>query len=84
MAYAKTIQEKALALIAQKMETSLAVEGVLSEQGLAALSESENSIFFELAKALTGKKTVENVNDAWTDTGSGNCSPIWLSMTIRP
>jgi hypothetical protein len=66
MAYAKTIQEKALALIAQKMETSLAVEGVLSEQGLAALSESENSIFFELAKALTGKKTVENVNDAWT------------------
>jgi SNF2 family DNA or RNA helicase len=66
MAYAKTIQEKALALIAQKMETSLAVEGVLSEQGLAALSESENSIVFELAKALTGKKTVENVNDAWT------------------
>ena len=48
------------------METSLAVEGVLSEQGLAALSESENSIVMELAKALTGKKTVENVNEAWT------------------
>ena len=66
MAYANTMQDKALSLMAQKMETSLAVEGVLSEQGLAALSESENSIVMELAKALTGKKTVENVNEAWT------------------
>ena len=67
MAYADSMQEKALSLMAQKMETSLAVEGVLSEQGLAAMSSSENSIFVELAKALTGTgEKVENVNDAWT------------------
>lgn len=66
MAYADSMQDKALSLIAQKMETSLAVEGVLSEQGLAAFSESENSIVMELAKALTGKSTVANVNEAWT------------------
>ena len=66
MAYGESMQDKALSLIAQKMETSLAVEGVLSEQGLAALSESENSIVMELAKALIGKNTVADVNEAWT------------------
>ncbi|HFD31341.1 MAG TPA: DEAD/DEAH box helicase [Gammaproteobacteria bacterium] len=65
MAYAKSMQEKALSLMAQKMETSLAVEGELSDQGLAALSESDNSMMYELAKALTGKNTVTNLDDAW-------------------
>ncbi|MEA2115156.1 MAG: DEAD/DEAH box helicase [Thermodesulfobacteriota bacterium] len=65
MAYAKSMQEKALSLMAQKMETSLAVEGELSDQGLAALSESDNSMMYELAKALTGKKSVGNMDDAW-------------------
>ena len=61
------MQDKALSLMAQKMKTSLAVEGVLSEQGLAAMSSSENSIFVELAKALTGTgNKVESVSDAWT------------------
>ena len=66
MAYAETMQNQALSLMAQKMETSLAVEGELSDQGLAALSESENSMMFELAKALTGKNTVSDVHDAWS------------------
>ncbi|MBB5348383.1 DEAD/DEAH box helicase [Desulfoprunum benzoelyticum] len=66
MAYAGTMQGKALSLMAQKMETSLAVEGELSDQGLAALSESDNSMMYELAKALTGKKTVGSMDDAWT------------------
>ncbi len=65
MAYAETMQDKALSLMAQKMETSLAVEGELSDQGLAALSESENSMVYELAKALTGRTTVGDVNQAW-------------------
>jgi hypothetical protein len=65
MAYAKSMQEKALSLMAQKMETSLAVEGELSDQGLAALSESDNAMMYKLAKALTGKKSVGDINDAW-------------------
>lgn len=64
MAYGSTMQEQALSLMAQKMETSLAVEGELSDQGLAALSESENSIVFELAKNIIDQKTVD-VKDAW-------------------
>jgi len=66
LAYAETMQDKALSLMAQKMETSLAVEGELSGQGLAALSESENSMMYELAKALTGQQTVTDVNTAWS------------------
>ncbi len=66
MAYGKTMQEKALSLMAQKMETSLAVEGELSDQGLAALSESENSMMYELAKALTGKEKLPALDDAWS------------------
>jgi SNF2 family DNA or RNA helicase len=65
MAYADTMQEKALSLMAQKMETSLAIEGELSDKGLAALSESENSMMYELAKALTGKTTVRDMGEAW-------------------
>jgi SNF2 family DNA or RNA helicase len=66
MAYANTMQEKALSLMAQKMETSLAIEGELSDKGLAALSESENSMMYELAKALTGKVAVKNMSEAWS------------------
>ncbi|MBM9514261.1 SNF2-related protein [Desulfogranum marinum] len=66
MAYAGTMQDQALSLMAQKMETSLAVEGELSGQGLAALSESENSMMYELAKALTGKQSTPSMTDAWT------------------
>ena len=66
MAYADTMQEKALSLMAQKMETSLAIEGELSDKGLAALSESENSMTYELAKALTGKIAVKDMSEAWT------------------
>ena len=66
MAYAATMQDQALSLMAQKMETSLAVEGELSDQGLAALSKSENSMVYELAKALTGQQKTENMTDAWT------------------
>lgn len=66
MAYTATMQDKALSLMAQKMETSLAVEGELSDQGLAALSKSENSMVYELAKALTGQQTTENMTDAWS------------------
>lgn len=66
LAYAETMQDKALSLMAQKMETSLAVEGELSGQGLAAISESENSMLYELAKALTGQQPVEDVTTAWS------------------
>jgi hypothetical protein len=46
------MQSKALRLIATKMESSLALEGELSETGLSALSEHGDTLILELARAL--------------------------------
>jgi SNF2 family DNA or RNA helicase len=66
LGYSATMQNRALSLMAQKMETSLAVEGELTDKGLAALSESENSILYEMARALAGEETADNVENAWS------------------
>ncbi|MBW1966575.1 MAG: hypothetical protein JRI48_04175, partial [Deltaproteobacteria bacterium] len=66
LAYSSTMQSRALSLMAQKMETSLAVEGELTDKGLAAFSESENSILYEMARALAGEKKTASVKDAWS------------------
>ncbi len=60
LVYEDSMQEKALQLVANKLETSLAVEGILSDKGLAGMSENaESSIVIELAKKL-----VEDENDS--------------------
>ena len=46
------MQTRAMKLIATKLETSLAIEGELTDKGLSALSESSDSMTRELAKAL--------------------------------
>ena len=52
LVYSDTMQEKALRLVASKMENALAIEGDLTDKGLIALSESENSAIFELARTV--------------------------------
>ena len=52
LAYKNTIQEDAIRLMASKIETSLSVEGDISDRGLAALSDSESSIIIEMARNL--------------------------------
>ena len=52
MAYSDTMQTRAMKLIATKLETSLALEGELTDKGLSALSESSDSMSRELARAL--------------------------------
>jgi SNF2 family DNA or RNA helicase len=66
LGYSATMQSRALSLMAQKMETSLAVEGELTDKGLSALSESENSIVIEMARALAGEEKTDSVEDAWS------------------
>ncbi len=67
LTHTNTMQEKALSLMAQKMETSLAVEGDLNDKGLAGFSESENSMVFELARTLIGEKETRSAGDAWME-----------------
>lgn len=50
-----TMQEKAMSLIASKLEASLILEGELSDKGLVALSEMGDSMSVELARALVGQ-----------------------------
>jgi SNF2 family DNA or RNA helicase len=67
LAYANTLQEKALKLMASKMEASLTTEGDLSDKGLVALSESETSMITELARSIIDDKTKDvDVKSAWT------------------
>lgn len=64
LAYANTMQETALALMASKMQTALAVEGDLTDKGLLALAESGNSMLIELARSLVDGQQVK-LEQAW-------------------
>lgn len=62
--YAGTLQDKALSLMGQKLESSLALEGEFSEDGLAALASGDD-MSTALAKALAGKIQVKTVETVW-------------------
>lgn len=63
-----TMQERAMSLIAKKLETALAIEGDLTESGLVALSDGGGvgSIVLELAKSLVKGSKLQGVEAAWT------------------
>ena len=65
LSYSDTMQETALALMASKLETALAVEGELSDKGLAALAESGSSMLFEMARCLIGEQKAPSLEEAW-------------------
>lgn len=66
MAYADTAQERALKLIATKLETSNAVEGKLSADGLSSMSEGSSSMVLELARSIMGEdKDKRSFRDIW-------------------
>jgi hypothetical protein len=50
------MQQRAMNLMAQKLDASLALEGQFSAEGLAAMSADSGSLTMELAKSL-----VENI-----------------------
>ena len=60
------MQTKAMKLIADKLTCSLALEGELTDKGLAALSETSDSITKELAKMLVEKsQDNRSLKDLW-------------------
>jgi SNF2 family DNA or RNA helicase len=65
LSYLETMQEKALSLMAAKMETALAVEGDLSDKGLVALAEGDNSILIELARTLVEQPETPGLEEVW-------------------
>ena len=64
MAYRSTLQADALKLVAQKLQSSLAVEGDLPEDGLAAYGATGDDLMMALARKLvSGETDSEPVED---------------------
>ena len=66
MAYRNTLQADALKLVAQKLQSSLAVEGELPKEGLAAFGDDGDDLMMALAKRIVdgeedGAETIEEV-----------------------
>jgi hypothetical protein len=70
LTYSATMQTRLMQLMAEKLMTSLAVEGELSDKGLAALSETSDSMAKELARMLVEKSESgeqKGLKDIWAD-----------------
>ena len=66
MSYRSTLQADALKLVAKKLQSSLAVEGELPEDGLAAFGDDGDDLMMALARKIVGgeqdeAETVEEV-----------------------
>jgi hypothetical protein len=68
--YRDSMQARAMALMAQKLDASLALEGQFSAEGLAALSADSGSMTMELAKSL-----VENID-------FGDAERVWAKLNM--
>ena len=64
MSYKNTLQADALKLVAKKLQSSLAVEGELPEDGLAAYGDDGDDLMMALArKIVSGEEEDETVED---------------------
>ena len=66
MSYRSTLQADALKLVAKKLQSSLAVEGELPEDGLAAFGDDGDDLLMALARKIVsgeedGAESVEEV-----------------------
>ncbi len=66
MAYRNTLQADALKLVAQKLQSSLAVEGELPEDGLAAYGDDGDDLMLALARKLvSGEQDADSVESVF-------------------
>jgi hypothetical protein len=68
LTYSGTMQTRLMQLMADKLTCSLAIEGELSDKGLAALSDSSDSLAKELTRMLLEKADEEgetSLKDIW-------------------
>lgn len=67
--YRDTMQARAMGLMAQKLEASLALEGQFSAEGLAAMSGDAGSLTMELAKSLVENLDFGDLDRVWGHHG---------------
>ena len=78
MAYRNTLQADALKLVAKKLQSSLAVEGELPEDGLAAFGDEGDDLMLALARQIvSGEETDadgESVEDVFAQARDAEAS----------
>ncbi len=75
MAYRGTLQADALKLVAQKLQSSLAVEGELPEDGLAAYGDDGDDLMLALArKIVNGEEDEESVEAVFAQAREAEAS----------
>jgi SNF2 family DNA or RNA helicase len=70
LAYSGTLQAQALALVAKKLKSSLAVEGELVEEGLATHGDQGDDMLLSLARSLTDR----------TETNAGSLEALFAGV----
>ena len=94
MAYRNTLQADALKLVAKKLQSSLAVEGELPEDGLAAYGDDGDDLMMALARKIVSgdeedeTETVEEVfaqaRDAEASAEKYLVDDDWKAVEIEP
>ncbi len=94
LAYRNTLQADALKLVAKKMQSSLAVEGELPEDGLAAFGDDGDDMMMALARKIVNgeeedeAETVEQVfaqaRDAETSAEELLVDDGWKPVEVEP
>ncbi len=67
MAYRNTIQAEALKLVAKKLQSSLAVEGELPEDGLAAFGDDGDDLMLALARQIVSRDETDADGESLED-----------------
>ena len=93
MSYRNTLQADALKLVAKKLQSSLAVEGELPEDGLAAYGDDGDDLMMALTRKIASgeeddAETVEqvfsNARDAEADAEDLLVDDAWKPVEIQP
>ena len=93
MSYRNTLQAEALKLVASKLQSSLAVEGELPEDGLAAFGDDGDDLMMALARKIVsgkedGAETVEEVfaqaRDAESEAEELLVDDGWKLVVVEP
>ena len=93
MSYRSTLQADALKLVAKKLQSSLAVEGELPEDGLAAYGDDGDDLMMALARKIVGgeeeeAETVEDVfaqaRDAESEAEELLVDADWRPVEVEP
>ena len=94
MSYRNTLQADALKLVAKKLQSSLAVEGELPEDGLAAYGDDGDDLMMALARKIVSgeeENTAEKVDDVFAAARAVEASAEellvdegWKTLDVEP